>query len=257
MKRANLLMTVGAVLLVAGVALVWVLGRDDGGDTVAERRVQVLVARADLAVGESGDDAVAAGKVSLEEVAVSEVVEGALMSPTAMAGTILTRGVGEGQQVLGIDVRSSLLRAGSIEIPDGKQAVALTTSFTAGGGGYAGPGDRVNIFVNIAPSTPGAPRAPFTELLLSDIEVLDVSEELTPQRALPAAATDGTTPAPASRPVGATITLLVALDPAQAEQAIFANSQNTLWFTLLPEGQEPSATEGVDYGQGYLEGMTR
>lgn len=257
MKRANLLMTVGVMLLVAGVALVWVLGRDDGGDAVKERRVQVLVARVDLAVGESGDDAVAAGKVSLEEVAASEVVDGALLSPTSMAGTILATAVPEGQQVLGTNVRSSLLRTGSIEIPKGKQAVALTTTFTAGGAGYAGPGDRVNIFVNVDPATPGAPRAPFTGLLLSDVEVLDVSEELTPQRALPAAATDGSTPASASRPVGATITLLVALDPAQAEQAIFANSQNSLWFTLLPEGQEPSATEGVDYGQGYLEGMTR
>lgn len=255
MKRANLLMIIGAVLLVVGVAFVAALGRDGGGsDDGAEPRVQVLVARADLAVGESGDDAVAAGKVSVEEVEAADVADGALRSPTALAGTIVGVPVAEGDQVLGTDVRSALLRSGSIDIPEGKQAIALTAAFTAAGGGYAGPGDHVNVYVNVPPGTPGAPRAPYTGLLLSDVEVLDVSEEVAPQRALPASTEETAAAGTSTRVTGTSITLLLALDATQAEQAIFASSQNELWFTLLPDGQGPSSTDGVDYGQHYLFG---
>ena len=53
---------------------------------------------------------------------------------------------------------------------------------------------------------------------------------------------------------GAMLLAAIALDATQAEQAIFASSQNELWFTLLPDGQGPSSTDGVDYGQHYLFG---
>lgn len=249
-----MLMIGGALLLILGVALVWVLGRDDDGGSAAEPQVTVLVARADLEAGQSGDDLAAAGKVALDQVPASEVTEGALRATTDVAGKIVATDVPDGRQLVATDVRADSLRSASITIPKGKQAVALTVGFTEGGAGYAAAGDQVNVYVNIPPETPGAPKAPYTKLLLSDIEVLDISDELAPQRATEA---DATAPATASSPRtgGGQLTLLLALDAQQAEQAIFASSQNELWFTVLAEDAEPSTTGGVDYGTSYLEGQ--
>lgn len=251
MKRANVLMVAGALLLILGVALVWVLGRDDADD-VAEPQVSVLVARADLSAGQAGDEVVAAGRVGLEKVPASDAVEGALVSPTAMTGNVLATDVEEGDQLVATDVRVAALRSGSITIPDGKQAVAVTVDFTAGAAGYAAAGDQVNVYVNVPPGTQGAPKAPFTKLLLANVEVLDVSNELAPRRSeeVSAAATTPTT----ARTTTGDLTLLLALDAAQAEQVVFAASQNQLWFTVVPEDQAASTTGGVDYQTNYLEG---
>ncbi|QXC61366.1 Flp pilus assembly protein CpaB [Aquihabitans sp. G128] len=251
MKRANVLLVAGALLLILGVALVWVLGKDDGGDS-AEKKVSVLVAQADLSSGQSGDDVVAAGKVNTELVPESQVEPGALSATTGLAGQILTTNVADGDQVVATDVRAALLRTGSITIPKGKQAIAVTVDFTAGAAGYAGPGDHVNLYVNIPPNTQGAPKSPYAKLLLSDVTVLDVSNELTPFRAQ--TATTDSTPA-AGRASTSSLTVLLALDAQQAEQVVFASSQNELWFTLLPKGQEASTTGGVDYDTRYLEGQ--
>lgn len=245
-KRANLLMVAGAVLLVVGLALVWLLGRDDGG-TASEPRLSVLVARDDLSAGQTGEELVAQGKVSIEQVAASEAEPGALTSTTAMAGTVMTGNLAEGDQVLAGSVRDAVLRSAAITIPDDKQALAVTLDATAGGAGYAGIGDRINLYTNIDPDAPGAPRAPFTRLVLSDVEVLDISSQITPQRAQDSASG-------AAREASQTITLLLAVDADEAETAIFAVNQNTLWITVLPEGQGPSRTDGVDYETGYLEG---
>lgn len=251
MKRANVLLAAGALLLILGVALVWALGRDDG-DTAAEQKVPVLVATADLSSGQAGDDIVAAGKASTELVPISQVREGALDATSSLSGNILTKNVAEGAQLVTGDVRSELLRTGSITIPKGKQAIAVTVDFTSGAAGYAGPGDHVNLYVNIPPGTEGAAKQPYTKLLLSDVEVLDVSNELSPYRAQ--TATETSTPAAGRATTGQPLTLLLALDAQQAEAAIFATSQNELWFTLLPKGQGSSQTNGVDYQAGYLDG---
>lgn len=249
-----MLMIGGALLLILGVALVWVLGRDDDGDRAAETQVAVLVARADLEAGQSGDDLAAAGKVAIDRVPASEVTEGALRAPTDVAGMVVAADVADGDQVVATDVRAASLRSASITIPKGKQAVAVSVGFTEGGAGYAAAGDQVNLYVNIPPGTPGAPRAPYTKLLLSDVEVLDVSSELAPQRATETDATAASTSASAPRTGAGQLTLLLALDPQQAEQTIFASSQNELWFTVLAEDDDPSTTGGVDYETSYLEG---
>lgn len=252
MKRANVLMIAGALLLVLGVALVWALGQDEGDD-VAEPQVAVLVARADLSAGQAGEEVVAAGRVGVEKVPASEAVEGVLGSTTAMAGNVLATDVAEGEQVVATDVRVAALRNASITIPDDKQAVAVTVDFTAGAAGYAAAGDRVNVYVNVPPGTQGAPKAPYTKLLLSNVEVLDVSNELAPQRAEEVTAASAT-PTTARTTTG-DLTLLLALDAGQAEQVVFAASQNQLWFTVVPKDQADSTTGGVDYQTNYLEGQ--
>ena len=253
MKRANLLVGVGGLLVVLGVGLVWVLSRGTESKA-AEVTVPVLVARTDLSAGQAGDDVVASGGVGVDRVPQSKVRPGALTATTAMAGTIVNAAVAKGEQVTATAVRPQNLRTSAITIPKGKEAVAVTVDFTNGAAGYAGTGDHVNIFTNIATGRVGNHAAPYTRLLLSDVEVLDVSNEVAPRRAetaVGATAGDGAT---AARDGGGQITLLLALDAKQAEQAIFANSFDKLWVTVLPKGQGTSTTPGVSHDENYVGG---
>lgn len=254
MKRANALVAAGILLVVIGVVVAWQVGGDD--DTAApDPTVQVVVAEADLEPGEAGSDLVADGRVGVEEVPRSEATSGSVGSTDQLDGAILATEVDEGDQLTLDSLRSEVLRGDAIEIPEDHQALAVTVPFTAGGAGYAGPGDRVNLYVTIPPGAQGADVSPFTRLLLSDIEVLDVSDEVAPRRAEVATASEESTPTTQSpRATGDQLTLLIAVDARQAEQVVFASSVNELWFTLVPEDQGPTLTPGVGYDRGYVEG---
>ncbi|MGN6695630.1 MAG: Flp pilus assembly protein CpaB [Aquihabitans sp.] len=257
-KRANVLLTAGAALLIVGIAVAASVGRSEDKEA-AEQTVPVVVARADITAGAAGDDLVSAGKVSVKQVPESEAPADAVSNTSTLAGVVFTRAVAKGDEVTTAAIGPSTLRAASITIPKGKQAVAITVDTTAGGGGYVGAGDHVDLFTVIAPNAPGAPTSPMTKLLLSNIEVLDVSNEIAPRRApttTTAATATGeeTTPtAPVARSTEGQITLLLALTPKQAEQAIFATSFNRVWFTVLPDEAPTSTTDGVTYEAGYVE----
>lgn len=253
-KRANVLLTAGAALLIVGIAVAASVGRSEDKDA-AEPTVPVVVARADIKAGSDGADLVTAGKVGIDQVPESEAPADALSTTSALSSAVVTKAVTKGESVTTEDVGPTTLRAGSITIPKGKQAVAITVDTTAGGGGYAGPGDHVDVFAVVPPDAPGAPTSPLTKLLLSNIEVLDVSNEIAPRRqASTAATTEETTPTTvAPRSTEGQITLLLALTPAQAEQAIFAANFNRVWVTVLPKDAPTSKTDGVTYESGYLE----
>ncbi|HEU5152798.1 MAG TPA: Flp pilus assembly protein CpaB [Iamia sp.] len=248
MKRSNLLIGAGVVLVVLGIGLAWAVADDDGEGDGTAGRVPVLVAVTDLEPGQAGDDLVATGKVRVERVEASEAADGALRATTELTGTILGTAVPEGRQVVAEALRSSALRGDTFTIPDGQEAVAVTVPFTAGVAGYVGPGDRVNVYASITPDTAGAPTSPRTELLLGDVEVLDVSDEIAPRRAETIASGDTPT-TQAARDGAREITLLLAVDPAEAEQVVFATTNNQLWLTLVPEdGGGGPPPPGVDYG---------
>ena len=253
MKRANLMVGVGALLVVLGVALVWIIGRGTESKA-AEATVPVLVARTDLETGQSGDDVVASGGVSIDRVVQSKVRPGALSATTAMAGTIVNAPVAKGEQVVTSAVRPANLRTAAVTIPKGKQAVAVTVEFTNGAAGYAGTGDHVNVYSSISDGKVGTHQGPYTRLLLSNVEVLDVSNEVAPHRAETATSASTGQTATAAREGTGQLTILLALDAQQAEQAIFASSFDRLWFTVLPKGQGASKTVGVTHDDNYVDG---
>ena len=122
----------------------------------------------------------------------------------------------------------------SFTIPDGKQAVAVQVPFVAGLAGYAKAGDTVNVYGNVQnDKAPTDPAPPATKLILSGITVLAV-----------------TGPAPGADSGNATY--LLALDAAQAEQAIFFAKFQSLWLTLVPKGQpQPPQTAGHTYKNAF------
>lgn len=247
-RRANVLVGVGAALLIVGVAAAASLGRSNDRTPEVDT-VSVVVARADLEVGALGDDLLTTGKVGVDQVPADEVSADAMRSTSALSGALIVTAVAKGEEVPKEAVTPSTLRAGAITIPEGRQAVAITVDTTAGGGGYAGAGDHVDLYTVIQPDAPGSPVSPMTKLLIADVEVLDVSNEIAPRRAS-STTTEETTVAP--RTTSGQITLLLALTPKEAEQAIFATNFNSVWFTVLPKGAPKSSTDGVTYDAGYV-----
>ncbi len=124
----------------------------------------------------------------------------------------------------------------SFTIPEGKQAVAVQLPFVAGLAGYARAGDFVNVYGNVQTKDkdlPATPAPPSSKLILPGVQVLAV-----------------TGPAPGADTGNATY--LLALDAAQAEQAIFFARFESMWLTLVPKGQaKPQPTPGRNYQNAF------
>jgi Flp pilus assembly protein CpaB len=167
------------------------------------------------------------------------------------AGVVLVSfmGSGDGKDKSAVSTTSTTIQAGTVvvnaapgaaptsfTIPEGKQAVAVQLPAVAGLAGYAKAGDIVNVYGNIQTKDDKAaitPAPPSSKLILPGVQVLAV-----------------TGPAPGTDAGNATY--LLALDAAQAEQAIFFARFESLWLTLVPKGQpKPPATPGHNYQNAF------
>lgn len=242
-KRSNMLVAVGLVVFLLGGAIVMLALRNDGGGDTAVAAANtadtrtVLVAGDDLAAGASGSDLVSSGKVRTQTA--NAAAPDAVTSPADLVGKVLALPVKKGEVI-----RLGSLRAETIKIPDGKQAVAVQVDFIPGVAGQVGPGDLVNLYAVVAHSTDPKQTVPFTKLLLGNVEILKVSDAPPP-----AAPTTPTTVNPLAAPVAASGTpqvFLVAVDQAQAEKLIFSASNQKLYASLVPKGQQPAPTAGAN-----------
>jgi hypothetical protein len=147
---------------------------------------------------------------------------------TPVAAAVTTTTLGPNAVVVGATAAAPVNFA--FQIPAGKNAVAIQVSALAGIDGFAKAGDVVNIFANVSKGRiPGALTPPLTKLIASDVGVLEVLS-----------------PAPTSAPAGTAVYLL-ALDPVTAEQVIFFNTNESLYFTLVPKNAPPALTPGRSY----------
>jgi len=271
-KRSNnLIIVLGLVTAVVGGGLVLLLlGRGGDGGTSAKPSsgdtVGVLVSKRSIAKGTAGADL--GDAVEVKQVPANARSGDALVSVGELAERTTTVDIAANQQIRSSFFRQRTARGEAIKVPDGKQAVAMTIPFTNAGGGYVGPGDRINIYAlvarlngSVAPlctetqglcSDPKGAQAS-SQLVLANVEVLDVSQELAPatvtngQAATPQPAT-GKAAGSTARGVGAelTLTYLMALDASQAERAIFFSRYGEMYLTLVPKGQPDATTSGRD-----------
>jgi Flp pilus assembly protein CpaB len=164
------------------------------------------------------------------------------------AGVVLVSfmGSGDGKDKSAASITTTTIQAGTVvvnsapaaptsfTIPEGKQAVAIQMPFVAGLAGYAKAGDTINIYGVVDEKGAGVePAPPLSKLLLPGVQVLAV-----------------TAPAPGAE--GGNATYLLALDAAQAEQAIFFAKFQSMWLTLVPKGQPKApATPGRTYQTAF------
>ncbi len=239
-RRSNLPLVLGIAALLVGATLVFVVLRNssDGNDnnSAASGKVPVLVATKAIPPGTVGRDLATSDSVTVQQVDAATRSADALSSADQLTGRVVGTPVAAGQQVKASDLRAETLRQGSIKIPADKQAVAIQIPFVAGGAGYVGVGDKVNVYGVIK----NAPGGPSVRLVLTSAEILDVSNEVAPRVAGDQSG---------ERPTGTQLTYLLALSPADAGRAIFLTSYEGLYLTLVPENQEPAGAPPINYGE--------
>jgi Flp pilus assembly protein CpaB len=145
-----------------------------------------------------------------------------------------------------------------VQVPAGKEAVAIDVPFVAGGAGYLAPGDLVNVYQviptpvqDVTGGTAGAGlpfSTPRTQLLLTNVKVLDVQQQVAALGATTATNQTGIV----SRPTSGTdhLTVLLALDAIDTEKVIFGSSTTSvnLYLTKVGDKAAPSGpTPGRDY----------
>jgi Flp pilus assembly protein CpaB len=243
MKRQTLILVViGLVLFIAGggIAFATVMAgtKTQGGTTIAPYNTPVVVATGNIAAGTTGQSMVAQGLVSIRQIPQKQYLASDLTTLQGLSDEVLTTSVTKGHAIEATQLTPS---ATSISIPKGDNAVSFSMSGVNGLAGYLQPGSTVDIYANItklSQQTSGLPgqsttqsiATPCTELIMSGIQVLDVSN-VTP--ALGGHSSSGT------RSVPTGMTLLVAANPTQARLLTFMAQNESLSVTETQKGATP------------------
>jgi Flp pilus assembly protein CpaB len=264
------LVTAGVACFVVGVAIVFLLARDDKSSPnpgSSSATVPVLFAKEDIKQGTTGADAVA--KVEVKQVAAAQRAADSLSSASELSTQLVVAAFGKGEQIRQGGLKRQSGQATSVPLAAGKEAVAVAIPFVPGGAGYVAAGNLVNVYqvipdvVQTVSDTgqqvaAGLPfSTPRVELLLTNVRVLEVQAAgatplVTPTASNNAAGTSATT---ASQPTGS-ITVILEVDTLDAEKVIFGTSAQklSLYLTRVGDGNAPAGpTPGRDYTNQFQE----
>jgi len=223
-KRSNVIVTLGLAVFIVGAMATFLILRDSGEETpaVGSGRVAVLVAAKPIPAGTSGADAANGGLVKSKVVADSVKPANALTDPTQLAGRSASLGVPEGQIITSDQFQQTQTRIGTLKIPEGKTALALELGNVPGVAGFAGAGDRINVYA-VVKNSPDAGGAASVKLIMQNTEVLNVN---------------GTTLAAIQgQPGGTGLVYLLAVNPVEAERLVYLTSFEDLYFSLVSKDQ--------------------
>ncbi len=231
-KRSNLIVTLGLAVFIVGAAATYLVVRNsDDGTTVGAGKVTVLVADQAIPAGTTGAAAVSQGMVKNKAVDAAARPATALTDPSQLAGKTVTLGVSQGEILTTDQFQTAQTRIGTLKIPDGKTALAVQLANVPGVAGFAGAGDRINVYgVVKAGSDPKNP-AGMAHLIMQNTEVLNVN--------------GATLPAAQGQPGGTGLLYLLAVSPAEAERLIYLSTFESLYFSLVSKDAAPvGATPG-------------
>ena len=244
-NRSNLLVLLGIAFFVVGGIIVYVLTNDDDGDkTGSGSPVTVIVAANDIAAGSIADEMIDQGNLKEKEVPADQVVPGAVQSINQLQGATFVQGFADGQQVTAAGLQNL---GRTFEVPAGYEAIAVQLDFVGGGAGYVSAGDRINVYAALSDRYPASVPVPHAELLLTNVEVLDVSLNIPARRGQ---AVDDPT---AQRASSDSVTYLLAVRTADAEKLVYTTEFQSLYATLTAEDAPPAGpTPGRD-GENIFE----
>jgi pilus assembly protein CpaB len=230
MKRGTF--TVVVTILLAAAAAVGVLlfmrnVREDATSPVAT--VDVVVARQDIPAAQELDPLIEQGVFVTKAVPADDLVEGVITDPYQLRGQRTAYPILAGEQISAARLAGELQAAGgTLGIPSGYMAAAVTLEPQRVVGGAVQQGDHVEIFGTFAGGGAGVDT---TRVIIPDAEVLAV-----------AGGEEGSTNA------GRTVTL--AVTPVDASYLIYAQEQGRIWLTLLPPNEAgvevpPASAKGL------------
>jgi pilus assembly protein CpaB len=153
MGRRTVLLVVAALIAVAGSAMVFLYVRSADNRAIEEQQpVQVLKATGQIDPGETANDAMAAGKLELQDVPQSQVLVGAVNTVNTIGTQVALSTIYPGEQIItskfGAPGDQSLLT-----IPDKLIAMSISLSDTGRVAGFVSPGSDVAVFASCNDST--------------------------------------------------------------------------------------------------------
>ncbi|MGI8524295.1 MAG: Flp pilus assembly protein CpaB [Nocardioides sp.] len=236
MDRRRILLVVAAVVALLGTALVFVYVK--GADTRAGAQyqtVQVLKATQDIASGESYDQALSAGKVTLANVPQNQLAPGYQVAADGLKGKFAAQPIHAGEQVL-TTMWGATVQTGnsSLAIPAGKMAISVNLTDPDRVAGNLDIGSQVAIFVTGKPD-PNSDNS-VTKLLLAKVTVLNVGS---PQ---PTSTTKTSTDGSQTTEQLPRTLLTLAVDQEEAQKVIVSSKAAELTFAMLTDNSKTQNT---------------
>jgi Flp pilus assembly protein CpaB len=222
-QRPNLIVVLGLAVFVVGAAAAWLVLRDSSSSSAADA-TSVLVADKPIAAGTTGQAAVAQGLIKVKKVDMKTRPATALTDASQLAGKTAHVNIPAGTTLVAEQFDVAQTVVGTVNIPGGKEALAVQLTNVPGVAGFAGAGDKIDVYGIIKdPKT----NTGIARRVMSGIEVLKVN---------------GTTLVPTQgQPGGPGLVFLVAVTPEQAERLVYLTTLEQLYFALVPKANAPTA----------------
>ncbi len=191
------------------------------------QKVQAYYAASPVAAGTAASTALAQGLIRPRSVSADERPADGVNDPSQLGGRVASAAIPAGAVVTTDMFPDPQTRIGTVVIPAGKRALAIELGSLAGVAGFAGAGDRLDVYgiAKAEGSTPGV------RLVLQGVDVLKVN-------GAGLAAAQG-------QPGSPNLIFLLAVTPAEAERLIYLNEFEKLYFDLIPKGEAAVKTPGA------------
>jgi Flp pilus assembly protein CpaB len=261
MSRRTVALVMAVVLAaIATVALISYVHSLENKAFAGTVLTRVYVAKEDIPAGVTGDTAQSTGLISAQQVPKKVVPDGAINSLDQIRGKVAGVTILKGEVVVDRRFVAPGTAGGlALPVPPDKQAVSVEVGVPPGVAGFIHEGNKVSLLaqfdikpggcgVSLAPvlrlncppasAQQGAQGAKVVHYLLQNVDVLAVG-----QRVVTVGQNTNQQGATTQQESGRVL-LTVALTPVQIEQLVFAIFNGQLYFTLVPEGQQPLVTPG-------------
>ncbi len=176
--------------------------------------------------GTAGPTAVADGRIKTKAVPPAGRPANAVADDSQLAGRVAASAIPAGSIITTDMFPDPQTRIGTVVVGPGKRALALEMQPVPGVAGFAGAGDKVDVY-GVAKEDGG----PNVRLVLQGVDVLSVNGA-----GLPSAQ---------GQPGSPNLIYLLAVTPADAERLIYLDEYDKLYFDLVPKGEGPVKTPGA------------
>jgi len=194
---------------------------------IAEARLKILVAAADMEVGHfvKAEDMIWQSWPD-DKVHDAYIQQESDVAPDSFVGAVVKTTIAAGEPI----IANRMVKPGdrgfmAAVLPAGKRAISIRINATSGNAGFIFPGDRVDILLTHEVGAGNRGTARVSETVLSNVRVLAINQR-----------TDNPTHTPS---IGQTATLEVT--PKEAEKISLINRMGELTLVLRSLGKEESA----------------
>jgi len=226
--KLKVTMLAGFAIFVAGSSGAAYIGaRHSGGSPKGPGAVEVHYAVGPVPAGTPGATALSEGRIRTKAIDPAARPANAIVDPSQLAGRVAASAIPAGAIVTTDMFPAPQTRIGTVVIAEGKRALAIEMQPVAGIAGFAGTGDRVDIYgLSKSEGTQHSVR-----LVLQGVEVLNVNGA-----GLPSAQ---------GQPGSPNLIYLLAVTPADAERLLYLSEYERVYFDLVPKGEGPVKTPGI------------